>query len=278
MNLCLDDIRQDITDAVQVALREDIGSGDITAQLIPIDQQSTANVITREACVICGVAWFDEVFQQLGAVDTQWHVQDGDFVEPDTKLVTLRGSARNILTGERSALNFLQLLSGTATMSRDLATIVEHTDIKILDTRKTIPGLRTAQKYAVVMGGCHNHRIGLYDAFLIKENHIAASGGITKAVEAAKKLHPTKPVIIEVENINEFNEAIKCPVDRIMLDNFSAQDFQHVQNQSTTVPIEISGNINAKEIEKLAGSNIAAISSGSLTKHVRAIDLSLRLI
>lgn len=279
MSIPLDDLRQDITHSVTTALNEDIGRGDITAELIPADRISRAEIITREDCVVCGTAWLDEVFRQLGDVKApDWHVQDGDFVPANTKLVTLTGNARKLLTGERTALNFLQTLSGTATQSREYARLVEGTHIKILDTRKTLPGLRLAQKYAVTMGGCHNHRIGLYDAFLIKENHIAACGGITQAVALAKSLHPDKPVIVEVENLDEFCEAAKCPVDRIMLDNFDSQQLQQVQEQGSTIPLEISGNIDATAIAQLANSPVAAISSGALTKHVRAVDLSMRFV
>lgn len=279
MNIRLDDIRQHITHSVAAALAEDIGSGDITAELIPAGTRSKAHVITREACVFCGSAWLDEVFHQLGGIDAvDWHVRDGDEVAANAKLVTLHGDARALLTGERTALNFLQTLSATASQSREFAKLVAGTSIKVLDTRKTLPGLRLEQKYAVVVGGCHNHRIGLYDAFLIKENHITACGGITQAVERAKTLHPDKPIIVEVENIAEFHEAAACQVQRIMLDNFSAAEFEQVQQANSTTPIEISGNITAAAIAELANSNIAAISSGALTKHVRAIDLSMRFV
>lgn len=277
MNIRLDDLRQDITRSVKAALEEDIGSGDITAELIPADTTSEAEIITREDCVVCGSAWLDEVFRQLGGLESiDWHVKDGDFVTANTRLVSLRGNARTLLTGERTALNFLQTLSGTATQSRAYAKLVAGTDIKILDTRKTLPGLRLAQKYAVAIGGCHNHRIGLYDAFLIKENHIAACGGITAAVERAKSLHPDKPIIVEVENLAEFSEAVACGVDRVMLDNFSEEDFAQAKRMGTTTPIEISGNVTAKAVAELASSKIAAISSGALTKHVQAVDLSMR--
>lgn len=279
MNIQLNDIIQDIRQTVAFALQEDIGSGDITAELLPADKENTATVITREDCVLCGIAWFDEVFAQIDpAVKIEWHAKDGDFVAAETKLVTLQGKARSLVTGERTALNFLQLLSGTATQSRKYAQLVAGTDIKILDTRKTIPGLRTAQKYAVAVGGSHNHRIGLYDAFLIKENHIAACGGITAAILRAQELHPEKPIIVEVENYQEFCEAASHPVTRIMLDNFSAEDLQKVAAHPSNIPVEVSGNITAAEIEKLAKLKISAISSGSLTKHLRAIDLSMRII
>ena len=279
MNIQLHEIQTDIRRSVRDALNEDIGTGDITAELLPEDKHSAATVITREDCVICGTAWFNEVFAQLDpTVNIEWHVVEGDRVPADTKLVTLNGKARSLVTGERTALNFLQLLSGIATQSRALADLVAGTDIKILDTRKTLPGLRTAQKYAVTVGGCHNHRIGLYDAFLIKENHIAACGGISPAIWRAQELHPEKPIIVEVENYKEFCEAASHPVTRIMLDNFSEEDLKKVSAHPSTIPVEISGNITATEIGKLAHLNISAISTGSLTKHVRAVDLSMRVV
>ena len=279
MNIQLHEIHADIQRNVRDALNEDIGTGDITAELLPEDKHSTATVITREDCVVCGTAWFNEVFAQLDStVNIEWHVAEGERVFANSKLVTLSGKARSLVTGERPALNFLQLLSGIATQSRALADIVAGTSIKILDTRKTLPGLRTAQKYAVTVGGCHNHRIGLYDAFLIKENHIAACGGISPAISRARELHPEKPIIVEVENYQEFCEAASHPVTRIMLDNFSAEDLKKVSAHPSTIPVEISGNITATEITKLAHLNISAISTGSLTKHVRAVDLSMRVL
>lgn len=279
MNIALDDIRQDISRSVKDALKEDIGSGDITAELIPGDVQSVAHIVTREDCVVCGSAWLNEVFKQLGGLESiTWHVHDGDFVNADTQLVTLVGNARTLLTGERTALNFMQTLCGTATQSRAFAKLVAGTNIKILDTRKTLPGLRSAQKYAVTIGGCHNHRHGLYDAFLIKENHIAACGGITKAVTRAKNLYPDKPIIVEVENLQEFEEASRCPVDRIMLDNFGEAEFAKTQKGMNSIPIEISGNVTESIVASLASTNVAAISTGSITKHVRAIDLSMRIM
>jgi nicotinate-nucleotide pyrophosphorylase (carboxylating) len=279
MNIQLHEMRADITRAVTTALQEDIGSGDITAELLPADQINTAYVITREDCVVCGTHWFNEVFAQLDpSVNIEWQVQEGQWAAAETQLVTFTGNGRTLVTGERTALNFLQLLSGVATQSRAYAQLVSGTAIKILDTRKTIPGLRTAQKYAVAVGGCHNHRIGLYDAFLIKENHIAACGGISAAITAARTLHPEKPIIVEVENYAEFCEAAVHPVTRIMLDNLSEADLQKVAAHPSNVPVEISGNITAAEIARLSDTNISAISSGSLTKHLRAIDLSMRFL
>lgn len=279
MNITLDQIGADIVRSVRSALAEDVGAGDITAELIPIDQYSRAVVITREACVLCGQAWFEEVFRQLGGLNKlEWQVKEGESVEANTQLVSLEGNTRRLLTGERSALNFLQLLSGTATQSRSYAQLVADTPIQILDTRKTLPGLRTAQKYAVAVGGCHNHRIGLYDAFLIKENHIAACGGITAAVGAAQSMHADKPIIVEVENLQELQEALSLPVTRIMLDNFDQASLAEVARMNPQIPLELSGNIEQTQLQTLAKLNISAISSGALTKHLRAIDLSLQIL
>jgi nicotinate-nucleotide pyrophosphorylase (carboxylating) len=220
-------LQSDIIDTVAFALKEDIGSGDITAQLISQAQMAKARIITREAATICGIAWVNEVFRQVDStVSIKWHVSDGDIVAANATLFELSGSARSLLTGERTALNFLQLLSGTATICQSYADLVAHTQVRLLDTRKTIPGLRTAQKYAVTCGGCHNHRIGLYDAFLIKENHIAACGGIAAAIQAARDIAPLKPVEIEVENLDELSAALKGDADIIMLDNFSLEDMR----------------------------------------------------
>lgn len=276
----LETIRPDIERAVRIALEEDIGSGDITAELIPEDQNNKAEIITREDCVVCGQAWVDETFRQLGGVDKiEWHVKDGDRVAADTVLVSLEGNTRRLLTGERTALNFLQLLSGTATTAAEYAKLVEGTNIKILDTRKTIPGLRTAQKYAVRIGGCYNHRIGLFDAYLIKENHIAACGGIRAAVEKARGLHPDKKLEVEVENLEELKEAIGCGVDVVMLDNFSDEELRSSNEiEKHGVLVELSGNINLKNIKALPNGNTDIISSGALTKNCRAIDLSMNVL
>jgi nicotinate-nucleotide pyrophosphorylase (carboxylating) len=264
---------------VRWALEEDIGSGDITAELIPADKHATATIITREAAVICGRPWVDEVFRQLDpGVKLDWHVNDGDRVEPNQTLVTLNGNARSLLTGERAALNFLQTLSGTATTAYEYAQLLKGTDIKILDTRKTLPGLRTAQKYAVRCGGGTNHRIGLYDAFLIKENHITACGGISNAVAKARELHPGKPVEVEVESFDELKQALAAKADIIMLDNFSIADAKGaVRLVNRTAKVEISGNVSAETIETLIGVNPDFVSSGALTKHVWALDLSMRI-
>lgn len=265
------------------ALEEDLnglsGDLDITAQLIPAEQQSYGRIITREDAVICGVAWVNEVFKQLGNdVTLQWHVADGDRVSADSLLCELRGPARAMLTGERTALNFLQTLSGVATTTARYASVLEGSNTKLLDTRKTLPGLRTALKYAVVCGGGSNHRVGLYDAYLIKENHIMACGSIAAAVSAARTLHLDKPVEVEVENLDEYQEALAAGADIIMLDNFSYEDIHKaVKMRSKNVRLEVSGNITLEHLEKLVTTGIDYISSGALTKHVQAIDLSLRI-
>ncbi|WP_461482600.1 carboxylating nicotinate-nucleotide diphosphorylase [Porticoccus sp.] len=272
-------LAQDIKDAVRRALEEDIREGDITAQLIPAENQATGTVITREQAVICGTVWVDEVFRQLdSSVEINWLVSDGDEVQPDQQLMELHGAARSLLTGERTALNFLQSLSGTATLSRQYARLVEGTGIKVLDTRKTIPGMRLAQKYAVKVGGCHNHRIGLYDAFLIKENHIAACGGIVAAVSKAREIAPGKPVEVEVETLDELQQALAAGSDIIMLDNFDeTQIRQAVTINNGRAKLEVSGNLEAGNLAGKAIQGIDYLSSGSLTKHCRAIDLSMRV-
>jgi nicotinate-nucleotide pyrophosphorylase (carboxylating) len=278
-----------IVASVQLALAEDIGSGDITAQLIPADKQSSATIITREDAVVCGIAWVNEVFRQLDPnLKVSWTVSDGDAISVDQTLCTLEGNARALLTGERAALNFLQTLSGTATTSRHYAHLMANAGgagqkIRVLDTRKTLPGLRLAQKYAVKVGGCDNHRIGLYDAFLIKENHIAACGGIARAVAQARIIAPQKPVEVEVESLDEYQQALSAGADRIMLDNFSHEDIQQArqisqaQDQNATVELEVSGNIAADNIEQYQDLDIDFVSTGALTKHCQAVDYSMRI-
>ena len=264
---------------VRAALNEDIGSGDITAMLISEKEYASAKIISRESAIVCGRDWVDEVFRQVdNSVTVHWFVADGQKVAPDTVLFELRGPARALLTGERSALNFLQLLSGTATTCREYADIVAHTKVKLLDTRKTIPGLRTAQKYAVSCGGYHNHRIGLYDAFLIKENHIAACGGIDKAVQRARDIAPDKPVEVEVETLAELDTALAANADIIMLDNFSLLDMRKgVEVTDGQAKLEASGNVSKETLAAIAETGVDYISIGALTKHARAIDLSMRL-
>ncbi|MCQ3831064.1 carboxylating nicotinate-nucleotide diphosphorylase [Microbulbifer elongatus] len=269
----------DIQRSVRAALAEDVGDGDITAQLIPADRTARARVITREDCVFCGRPWVEEVFRQLDPdLDVIWHVEDGQQVAAGSVLFELDGNARSILTGERCALNFVQTLSGTATTAASYAALAAGTEIRILDTRKTIPGLRTAQKYAVLCGGCDNHRIGLFDAFLIKENHIAAAGGIHNAVAQAHQIKPGALVEVEVESIEELEQALDAGADVIMLDEFTDEmTAQALSLAKGRAKIEISGSVNETRLQQLAGLDVDYISSGSLTKHLRAIDLSLRL-
>ena len=270
----------DIPATVARALSEDIGTGDITAMLIPAEKQARAAVISREAAVICGRAWVDEVFRQLDpSTQIEWHINEGDLVSPEQTLFTLQGNARILLTGERAALNFLQTLSATATLAREYADLAAGSDVKILDTRKTIPGLRLAQKYAVTVGGCHNHRIGLYDAFLIKENHIAACGGIAEAVAQARAIAADKLVEVEVESVAELQQALDAGVDVVMLDNFSPADIAALGSiDFGNTRIEVSGNITAETVQQYISSAVNYISSGSLTKHIKAVDLSMRFI
>ena len=277
-------LTQDIIRQVKDALAEDVGNGDITAQLIPLDSTGTARVITREVAVVCGQDWVNEVFRQVDShLQTTWHVRDGDAVHADQTLFEVSGSLRHILTAERAALNFLQCLSGTATVCRDYASRVKHTGVKLLDTRKTIPGLRSAQKYAVTVGGCFNHRMGLYDAFLIKENHIAACGSIRTAIQRARQQAPGKPVEVEVENFPELQEALDAQADTIMLDNFTLPDMKRAVKIARAQPgvsckLEASGGIHDDNLVAIAETGIDYISIGSLTKHIRAIDLSMRVI
>ncbi|OJH07951.1 MAG: nicotinate-nucleotide pyrophosphorylase [Alcanivorax borkumensis] len=272
-----DYVRDDITRNVTFALEEDIRDGDITAQLIDADSTSSATIITREDTTMCGIPWADEVFKQLGEVDVEWHVRDGDRLSAESTLCTLRGNTRKILTGERTALNFLQTLMGTATTARRYADAVAGSQVTILDTRKTLPGLRAGQKYAVLCGGCQNHRIGLYDAFLIKENHVAACGGITAAIKRARALAPEKKIIVEVETLAELEEAAKLMPDQIMLDNFSVEMLAEAAGMAVESVLEVSGNLTVGNAAELPKSRHWFLSSGALTKHVRAIDLSLRI-
>ena len=278
-NLTLADLGAEIEANVRRALREDVGSGDITAQLIPAERLAHATVITRDSAVIAGSAWVDNVFAQIDPrVAVHWQVQDGDQVQPNQPLFHLEGPARALLTGERSALNFLQSLSAVATRCRHYATIVEGTGVKLLDTRKTLPGLRLAQKYAVTQGGCHNHRIGLYDAFLIKENHIAACGGIAQAIQAAHKIAPGKPVEIEVESLDELKQALAAGADIVMLDELSLDEMRTaVALNAGKAKLEASGGINETTLRVIAETGVDYISIGTLTKDVKAVDLSMRL-
>lgn len=272
-------IPDNVSDTVAAALHEDVGSGDITAALIPAGKIVSASIIAREPGVLCGVPWAEEVFRQLEPQpDLVWRVEEGAEFDRDVKLVELKGPARALMTGERCALNFLQTLSGTATITREWVSRIAHTNAKILDTRKTIPGLRSAQKYAVRIGGGMNHRLGLFDAFLIKENHIAACAGIEAAIQAARQLHPDKPVEIEVRNLAELEQAIAADADTVMLDNFTIEQMREaVSLNSGRVKLEASGGIDEGSLVSVAETGVDYISVGALTKHCRAIDLSLLL-
>jgi nicotinate-nucleotide pyrophosphorylase (carboxylating) len=265
---------------VRVALEEDIGSGDITASLISGKIQATAQVITRQDAVICGTAWVDETFRQVDPdLCIDWQVKDGDKVTANQVLFTSTGSASSLLTAERTALNFMQTLSGTATISQHYAVMVSETDVKLLDTRKTLPGLRAAQKYAVTCGSCHNHRIGLFDAFLIKENHIMACGGVKESITAAHKLAPGKKVEVEVETFDQLQEALEANADIVMLDNFSFEQMREaVEFVAGRLKLEASGNINDETLLDTAKTGVDYISIGALTKHCRAVDLSMRFV
>jgi nicotinate-nucleotide pyrophosphorylase (carboxylating) len=267
-----------IEETVHTALFEDIGDGDITAELIPAESVSLANVISREACVFCGVDWFEEVFRQIDdQVYVEWHLGDGDDVAAGETICSLSGPSRSLLSGERTALNFIQTLSATATLAARYARAVEGTRTVVLDTRKTIPGLRAAQKYAVTCGGCQNHRMGLYDAVLIKENHILAAGSIESAVEQARFHNPGFPVEIEVESIAQLEQAIDISADRALLDNFTPEQIrQAVKLVNGKIPLEASGGITLDNIREYADTGVDYISTGSLTKDIIAIDLSMR--
>jgi nicotinate-nucleotide pyrophosphorylase (carboxylating) len=274
---------QEITRAVADTLREDLGgeidaSLDITASLIPADSQNVATIITREHGVFCGKMWAEEVFKQLGGeVTIEWHVQDGDTVEPNQTLCTLTGPSRALLTGERNAMNFIQTLSGCATLVAEYAQQLIGTNTRLLDTRKTIPGLRSALKYAVTCGGGYNHRIGVFDAYLIKENHIIACGGISQAISTAKRLNPGKPVEVETESLEELQLAIDAGADIIMLDNFTTDMMREaVTLNAGRAALENSGNVTLETIREYAETGVDYISVGALTKHLKAMDLSMR--
>lgn len=277
---------QDLIESqVTAALAEDLGgnadaNADITANLIPASQHATATIITREDCVVCGVAWAKAAFSLIDSnIEQEWQVADGDKLSANATMVTLKGSARALLTAERTALNFLQLLSATATVTAYYASLLENSETRILDTRKTIPGLRLAQKYAVACGGGKNHRIGLFDAFLIKENHIAGCGSIVTAVANARDLAPGKPVEVEVESLDELQQAIDAGADIVMLDNFTNEQIQRaVSINQKRCKLEVSGNVTSERLSTLAKLGVDFISSGALTKNINAIDLSLRLV
>lgn len=273
-----------ISKAVAQALREDVGAGDLTAELIPVDAAAHARVSTRDGCILCGTAWFAEVFRQLDInIAVRWNCSDGETVAPETDVCSLQGPATALLTGERTALNFLQTLSATATTARQYVDAVAGTGATILDTRKTIPGLRDAQKYAVRCGGARNHRHGLYDAILIKENHISAAGGLRQAVEAARQMSPSVLLVVEVENIGQLREALACKVDRVLLDNFSLEQMRQAVTARDThegprVALEASGSVDLDGVRETARTGVEFISIGALTKHVRAVDFSMRFV
>ncbi|HFD92743.1 MAG TPA: carboxylating nicotinate-nucleotide diphosphorylase [Gammaproteobacteria bacterium] len=269
-----------IENTVRQALEEDIGSGDVTARLIPEGQQAAAQVICREHAVICGRAWFDEVFRQLDpALTVSWEVQDGDAVTPGQVLCALHGNCRALLTGERTALNFLQTLSGTATRARQFHERVQDLGVTVLDTRKTLPGLRREQKYAVRCGGCSNHRAGLYDAILIKENHVQACGSVGEAILQARRAAPGLPVEVEVENLAEMTEALAQNADIVLLDNFPEEELRRaVQLNKGQARLEASGGITLENIRAIASTGVDFISVGTLTKDLRATDLSMRIV
>jgi nicotinate-nucleotide pyrophosphorylase (carboxylating) len=274
----------DIAEVVAAALAEDVGPGDLTAALIDAKAHATAHVVAREAATICGCAWFDEVFRQIDrGINVAWRGTEGRQVATDAIVCELRGPARGIVTGERTALNFLQTLSGTATATHTLVELLAGTSARLLDTRKTLPGLRLAQKYAVRCGGGTNHRIGLFDAVLIKENHIAAAGGLAEAVRRARASSPHVPLEVEVENLAQLAEALDTDADRIMLDDFPLDELRKavaLRNAHTgpRKELEASGSMTAETLRAVAATGVDFISSGAITKHVRAIDFSMRFL
>jgi nicotinate-nucleotide pyrophosphorylase (carboxylating) len=273
---------QDLPQHVATALAEDVGSGDITAELVPANLHVSGKVVTREPAILAGRQWVIETFRQLDpGVSLTWHANDGDRVTANQTLFEIAGPARPVLTGERTALNFLQLLSATATAARRYVDAIAGTECAILDTRKTIPGLRTAQKYAVVCGGAKNLRMGLFDQVLIKENHIAAAGSLSAAVSAARRVAGTRKVEVEVETLQEFEEALQSAPDIIMLDEFSLADIKSAvelnRSKGRPVKLEASGSVNLETVRTVAETGVDFISLGSITKHVKAVDLSMRL-
>ena len=269
-----------IQEQVRQALTEDIGTGDVTAQLLPAEQQATASVIAREPGILCGTQWFEEVFRQLDSgIHVGWQAEDADNIEAEQTLCTFSGRTRALLSGERVALNFLQTLSGTATLTSQYVNAMGDTDTHLLDTRKTLPGLRLAQKYAVRCGGGDNHRIGLYDMILIKENHITSQGGVTQAMQAALQHAAGKiDIEIEVENLQQLDEALAAGATRVLLDNFSIESLrQAVAFTNGRARLEASGNITLENIRAFAMTGVDYISVGAITKHVQALDLSMRI-
>jgi len=275
--MLLDVLDEALLRGVRYALTEDIGTGDVTASLIPETALARAQVRSRESAVLCGRAWFDAVFAELDSrVTVDWQVHDGDRIVPEQVVCTLAGPARAILTGERTALNFLQTLSGTASCARRYADVVEDLPVRILDTRKTLPGLRVAQKYAVRVGGCHNHRMGLYDAILIKENHISSAGSIQLAVQAARAGNPNLAIEVEVVNESQINESLEAGIDRLLLDNFTIEALRRAVVQvAGQAELEASGGINLENLRAVAVTGIDLISIGAMTKHLQATDYSM---
>ena len=270
----------DLQQQVARALHEDIGTGDVTAALVPPSQQVRGHVVARESAVFCGRAWAEEAFRQLDpGVTLDWHCEDGDPFATGTVLLHIAGPARAVLTGERTALNFLQTLCATATAARQFVDAVAGTDCVILDTRKTLPGLRTAQKYAVRCGGASNHRMGLYDMVLVKENHIVAAGTIAAAVAAARRLSPGVPVEVEVESLAELDQALSAHADIVMLDELSLGELREAVSRArgTATKLEASGSVSLENVRDIADTGVDFISVGGITKHVRAVDLSMRL-
>ncbi|MBR7890312.1 MULTISPECIES: carboxylating nicotinate-nucleotide diphosphorylase [Marinomonas] len=270
----------DLADTVKLALLEDVGSGDVSADLISTNAPAKARIISREDAVLCGCAWFEEVFRQVDdTIVVSWFFSDGNKVKAEDLLCEVEGPAKSLVTAERTALNFLQLLSATATQTNTYVEKIQHTNCKLLDTRKTIPGLRTAQKYAVVCGGGKNHRIGLFDQVLIKENHIMAAGSISAAVENARRLHPAIKIEVEAETLAEVQQGLDAKADIIMLDNFDrANLIQAVHLAAGKVPLEASGGVNLETITAIAETGVDYISVGDVTKNVKAIDLSMRFV
>ena len=273
-------LQKNIYESVKLALEEDLkGQSDITALLVPEEKTAEAIVITRENMIFCGKGWVEEVFKQIDPkVKIEWLCNDGDLMKADSTIYKLRGKARSLLTGERTALNFVQMLSGISTMTQEFVKALNSDKTKLLDTRKTIPGLRYAQKYAVKTGGGENHRMGLYDAFLIKENHIASAGSIDAAIKKAREIAPDKKVEIETENIEEFKQALNAGADIIMLDNFSIEDIEKaVKFNAGKAKLEVSGDVNLATISRIGQTKVDFVSSGALTKNVKAINLSMRI-
>ena len=270
----------DLALIVNLALQEDIGDGDITSLLIADNLQAKAHILCREEAILCGIAWVEETYRNIDSrLQIQWNFKDGDSLEKDAQVAEIVGNARAILTGERTALNFLQTLSGTATITKQYTERLKGTSVILLDTRKTLPGMRNAQKYAVRVAGGSNHRKGLYDAYLVKENHIQSCGNISNAISTARKINPNKVLEVEVQNLEQLSEAISAKPDIIMLDNFKLQDIRKaVTINPGNAKLEVSGNINQESLVNVAKTGVDYISVGALTKHCRAIDFSLLLV